>query len=73
MQIEIEYRLRRIRKEKGVTLKDLSVRSGVSYSELVYIEKSERNPRVKTLCAIAAALDAKLDELVSIQYIGRNV
>lgn len=49
MQIEIEYRLRRIRKEKG-----------------------ERNPRVKTLCAIAAALDAKFAKRFAVHVMGQQ-
>lgn len=49
MQIEIEYRLRRIRKEKG-----------------------ERNPRVKTLCAIAAALDAKFVKRFAVHVMGQQ-
>lgn len=51
--------------KKGITISELSEKSGVSERYLRFIEKGERNPSLKTANAIANALGVLLDTLVN--------
>ena len=55
--------IRRLRKEKDITLKELSRRSGVSLGMLSQVERDVSNPSVRVLSAIREALDAPLSVL----------
>jgi transcriptional regulator with XRE-family HTH domain len=57
-------RLRTARAAKGLSLRDLAGRVGVSASLISQIETGRANPSVSTLYAIASALDVSLDELL---------
>lgn len=59
--------VRRVRRERGLTLTDLSRRSGVSVSMLSKIERNEKNPTVNVACKIAEGLDATLSQLIAEQ------
>src|SRR5690606_250320 len=52
--------IRRIRKEKGISLEELSERSGVAVGMLSQIERDLGNPSLKTLARIRQALDVPL-------------
>ncbi len=58
-------RVRAMRTERGWSLQQLADTSGVSRSMLSQIERNEANPTVMVGLAIARALGASLDELVS--------
>ena len=45
-----------IRKEKGLSLSELSRRSGVAKSTLLYLELNATDPKLSTICKIAGAL-----------------
>ncbi len=55
--------IRRLRKDKAMSLKQLSARSGVSIGMLSQIEREVSNPSVRVLSAIRKALDAPLSAL----------
>ncbi|MBX5088326.1 helix-turn-helix domain-containing protein [Rhizobium lentis] len=55
--------IRRLRKEKGLSLKQLSESSGVSVGMLSQVERDVSNPSVRVLSAIRQALDAPLSVL----------
>lgn len=55
--------IRRLRKEKGLSLKQLSETSGVSIGMLSQVERDVSNPSVRVLSAIRQALDAPLSVL----------
>ncbi|MEU6403305.1 XRE family transcriptional regulator [Streptomyces sp. NPDC046985] len=57
-------RLRRMRKERGVTLAALSETTGISVSTLSRLESGLRKPSLELLLPIARAHRAPLDELV---------
>jgi transcriptional regulator with XRE-family HTH domain len=57
-------RLRAARRERGLSLRVLAERLGVSPSLISQIETGRANPSVSTLYAIAAELDVSLDELL---------
>ena len=48
--------IRRTRKTKGWTLKDLAKKAGVSYVQVSYIERGRRGTSLETLTRIARAL-----------------
>lgn len=52
--------IRRLRKEKNLSLKQLSLRSGISIGMLSQVERDVSNPSVRVLSAICQALDAPL-------------
>ena len=61
---EIGERLRQERQRRGMTVREIARRVGVSPSLISQIETGRANPSVSTLYAIAAELDVSLDELM---------
>ncbi|MEU9390735.1 XRE family transcriptional regulator [Streptomyces sp. NPDC048324] len=61
---EVGPRLRRIRKERGVTLAGLAATTGISVSTLSRLESGLRRPSLELLLPIARAHQVPLDELV---------
>lgn len=53
-----------LRKKLGLTLQELSERSGVSRSMLSQIEREEKNPTIQVACQIAEALHVSLSHLL---------
>ncbi|MEU2562396.1 XRE family transcriptional regulator [Streptomyces longispororuber] len=63
-------RLRRIRKERGATLSELSAATGISVSTLSRLESGGRRPSLELLLPIARAHQVPLDELVGAPPVG---
>jgi transcriptional regulator with XRE-family HTH domain len=61
---EIGDRLRAARRARGLTLRGLAERLGVSPSLISQVETGRAKPSVSTLYAIASQLDISLDELL---------
>jgi transcriptional regulator with XRE-family HTH domain len=57
-------RLRALRQERGVTLRDLSDETGISVSTLSRLESGQRRPTLEQLLPLARAHRVSLDELV---------
>ncbi len=55
--------IRTLRKEKELTLKQMSRRTGLSISLLSQIERAESSPSISSLYKIAIALDSRIQEL----------
>jgi len=62
-------RLQHLRKERGLTLDELSAASGVSRSMLSQIERSQANPTLATVWHLSHALGIELSELVGAQSV----
>jgi transcriptional regulator with XRE-family HTH domain len=62
----VSQRLRARRRERGLSLDQLSARAGVSKGMLVQIERGATNPSIGTLCKVAAALGASVADLVNV-------
>lgn len=62
-QLSIGQKLRARREEKGLTLRELARRLGVSPSAISKIETNKYRPSVSTLWAIVSELGMSLDEL----------
>ena len=63
-------RLKRVRTERGVTLADLSERTGISKSTLSRLENGQRRPSLELLLPLAQAYRVPLDDLVGAPEVG---
>ncbi|MEV5159129.1 XRE family transcriptional regulator [Streptomyces sp. NPDC053728] len=63
-------RLRRLRKDRGVTLAGLSEATGISVSTLSRLESGGRRPSLELLLPIARAHEVPLDDLVGAPPVG---
>lgn len=65
MEKEVENvidKIRKIRREKKISILTLSVESGISRSHLFYIESKKTVPSLETLAKIAHAMGLKLKD-----------
>ncbi len=61
--MEFGTNLQRIRKEKGLSQKDLTIRTGIDSSQLSRYENGISCPSLEAAARIAEALEVKLDVL----------
>lgn len=61
---ELGQRVRQRRGQQGLTLKELAARAGLSMRFLVQVEAGRGNPSVRSLAALAGALDLPLPALL---------
>ncbi len=62
--MQINDRIRVLRKEKGLTLKQLASASGLSLPFLSEVERGESNPSLESLESIARGLSINIEELL---------
>ncbi|MBB1180385.1 XRE family transcriptional regulator [Pseudomonas sp. FW305-3-2-15-E-TSA4] len=55
--------VRRIRREKGLSIEALAIDVGLSYSYMGQLQRGDRNPTLKVVERIAKALGVKAVEL----------
>ena len=67
LKFVLSLKIRRLRQKKGLSLKDLAEKSGLSHSYLNEIEKGKKYPKVEKLLGLAHALEISIDELVSVK------
>ncbi|MFI9123774.1 helix-turn-helix domain-containing protein [Streptomyces bikiniensis] len=67
---EVGPRLRRVRRDRGVTLSELSAATGISVSTLSRLESGQRRPSLELLLPLARAHQVPLDELVGAPPVG---
>lgn len=67
IRIIFGLKLKQLRKEKNLSLQELSEKSGVSISYLNEIEKSKKYPKADKVFRLAEALEVEYDYLVSLQ------
>lgn len=60
-------KLKQLRLDKGMSLSDLSQRSGLSISYINEIEKGKKYPKSDKILALAGAIDVDYDTLVSLK------
>jgi transcriptional regulator with XRE-family HTH domain len=63
-------RLKQVRAQRGVTLTDVSERTGISTSTLSRLENGQRRPSLELLLPLAQAYRVPLDELVGAPEVG---
>jgi len=66
VSLAVANRIRNWRKEKRLSLDELSRRAGVSKGMLVEIEKGAANPSIAILCKLAAALGVSVADIVNV-------
>ncbi|EKB47571.1 helix-turn-helix domain-containing protein [Cecembia lonarensis] len=67
IRIIFGLKLKQLRKDKNLSLQDLSEKTGISISYLNEIEKSKKYPKADKVFKLAAALEVEYDYLVSLQ------
>lgn len=65
-KMHVKILLNKVRKEKNISLTELSKLTGISKSHLSYIERGEKEPSISMLCRIAIALKVDIKELYEI-------
>ena len=63
MKVDHE-RIKRIRKQRGLTQKQLSKLCGINEAQLRRYETNKGNPKIETLAKIADALEVRLEDLI---------
>ncbi|TAJ49600.1 MAG: XRE family transcriptional regulator [Chitinophagaceae bacterium] len=64
--------LTKLRKEKGLSIRQLAAEAGLEYSQIQRIEKGKVNFAFTTLTALALGLGMDLDELLAEYKIPKN-
>jgi XRE family transcriptional regulator, fatty acid utilization regulator len=67
LRIVLGIKLKQLRTEKKLSLKDLSEQTELSISYLSEIEKGKKYPKPEKIMALARALDTSFDELVTLK------
>jgi transcriptional regulator with XRE-family HTH domain len=67
-QVRLGRRIRALRVRRELTQEALGEHAGVNYKYLGAVERGERNPSVKQLHAIAAALGVELQDLFVVEH-----
>lgn len=65
--IELGERLRKLRRERGITREELAERAGISSVMIARTEQGKRFPRLPVITKLARALDVSLSELLDKQ------
>lgn len=60
---KIADKIKKIRKDKGITQERLALKAELNRAYIGYIERGERKPSVDTLAKIAHELEVELHEL----------
>lgn len=64
----IEMKLKQIRKEKNMTLEELSKKSGISTTEINDIENNKKRPTLQSIILLAKALDLEIEDLYVVYW-----
>ena len=70
----MKIKIKQIRQQKSITIRQLAALSGISKTELSDIETGKKIPTAYTLCAIAKALQVTICDLVDCKddWIGKK-
>jgi transcriptional regulator with XRE-family HTH domain len=60
-------RLRALRQQRVLTLRELETRSGVAYNTIWHLENGKRGAQPRTIRKLAAALGVEPEELVRVE------
>ncbi len=65
---QIGERIRNLRNQRSMSLRDLAFKIGMEPSNLSVIENGKSNPQMLTLAKIAAALHVRLKDLFDFEF-----
>ncbi len=60
----MRIRVKELRKQRGISIRELSEMAGISKGSVENLESESPNPHIKTLCKVADALNVRLSELI---------
>lgn len=63
VQVQLGMRIRYLRKERGLSIEDLALKSGVNKNYLSDLERGTRNPSLSILNRLAEGLSISLETL----------
>lgn len=63
----LAQRVRALRAERGLSQEALAHEAGIDRTYMSQVERAVGNPSLKVMCAIAAALEVELHELLGAQ------
>ncbi len=66
--MKIVLLVKQIRKEQHLTLKQLSIKSGVSTTHINDIEKGEKGPSLEIMIKLAKALNTSIELLYKVKW-----
>jgi transcriptional regulator with XRE-family HTH domain len=61
--VAVGNRLRKVRKERGLTQEDVAHKAGVAVSQVGRIERGKLNPSISTIFVIALAMEVEPKDL----------
>lgn len=64
--LKLGNHIRKLRKEKQMTMTELAYAADVEYKQICRIEKGETNPTISTLISISKGLEINIDEIVKV-------
>ncbi|OLS02914.1 helix-turn-helix domain-containing protein [Tissierella creatinophila] len=63
--MEISKNVKKLRKEQKLTLRELAVISGLTFSAIAQIERDDiKDPHISTVIKLARAFNISIDELI---------
>lgn len=60
----MKINLRKLRLQRGLTIRELSILSGVSIATISKIENHEIQPTVITICKLCSALNVPINKMI---------
>lgn len=66
MDITITFNIKQLRREKKITLRQLEQRSGISRSQISYIENNKTMPTIYVMVKLAIAMEVRVSDLYSV-------
>lgn len=73
VSVDVSSRLRELREARGISMRTLATRSGLSANALSMIERGKTSPSVSTLYKLAAALGVSITAFFSVENEKRQV
>ena len=61
--------IRKLRKQKGLTMEKLAELADIDYRQVAYIEKGETNVTISTIFALSKALELPMEDLLKFEIL----
>lgn len=68
IRLKIKMLIKELRKERNMSLDELSKKTNISKSHLNYIERNEKEPTISMLIKISNSLNVEITELYKVEW-----